>query len=588
MTIYEDQSKPFLALAAQNGITLLPAEEPPGLPPPIADTVYDLSKIDHWGSMAIMLGWGDGSLFRSLLRQTNSRLTLKQIHWVIFDCELHDFAQSLKHKITPDYNVGLTLAVWRAGSESDAMGIAHRLSASHAGIPLMGSLDFYYDHPLNTSATHLRERFRPALRRNLEERLSMPGNSPSDAWDGIRNSILNLPKLIDRPSSTELDNVLNNAPVFCVGSGPHIQLHVDNLRNVQDRAYIICAESAMGALHRADVHPDLVCPMERVDETVGWCEPAAGTKTWFGGIAVVPPGTLEHFDDRLFLIPGSDKIVDWYDPARELSRMWTGHTTCVLGLSVARWMSLGDIYLVGQDLSYGPTGKSHWSEVADYDQCEREYYSGEPCMVLGNCGEYVRSTKIWSVVTSQISEINRQNVETLGLPPVKSIMAHDRMGAVVPGLEPSPFPDLPKIDKIDFSKIPGNPDRKAYWLQCLDILPHDWKRAIKYFERVLNSAHRFGADHPGSWERELFGLAQAINVFGGVTCYSRPITRYLLHNALYNGALNIQIRRRVKSDYQAKCRIAEGIRCMVHDILYLMRFMLPLVEDTCAKARTML
>ena len=76
----------------------------------------------------------------------------------------------------------------------------------------------------------------------------------------VENVRKNLPFLITGKS---LDENWSNIPVFVVGNGPSLDMAIDTLKKLQDNVIILSCGSALSALHKAGIRPDIHVQVER-------------------------------------------------------------------------------------------------------------------------------------------------------------------------------------------------------------------------------------------------------------------------------------------------------------------------------------
>lgn len=553
------------------------------------DHAATLDRISHYGSIAIILGWGDGSLIRDIAHSQDQAIKQKVFYVIIFAGEEDAVNRSLLTNLFcgEDSSVGLWFNVAPAIEPQDALQHVHFMTASHQQIPALAGCDIIDNHTIAEGARQLRKEFTTILRRELEGVLGLPGNCFYDSYVGWKQETLNLPRLLHKPNMVDLRGIVGTAPVICIGSGPSVEDHLDELRDLQDKAYLIAAESAVKSLLENGIEPDMTTPIERVPQTVDFCRCCEGTNVFFAGIPVVPPETLDFFDDRLLMISHSGKLSDWYDPNNVIDRLWAGHSTGMASLVLASWLSAGDIYLVGHDLAYRD-GKSHWTSVANYeDDNDRAYYCGETAETMGNSGKMVSTTKIWQQLIRQITTNNMMRVNTWKLPPFISVMAEDNQGALLRGLRKGPLPTgLTKMDKIDWRACgTGSKGRMKYWSRCVQTLPGDWDIAVQRQRMTYEAVERMGINPNLTFAQECYQMAQATSIIAGVSKPNRPVFNYIGHTMLYMAAMGCHYgRRRAKTPYDVQAAINKTMLTLTHDFGYLLNLYEQDALQTCQQA----
>ncbi|EIY6495093.1 motility associated factor glycosyltransferase family protein [Campylobacter lari] len=257
--------------------------------------------------------------------------------------------------------------------------------------------DINYINTLNTQAIRSL-----ALRR---------GNDPVDALQGIEQFVLNLPKMINHPSFSELKKKRSNKSktAILVATGPSLKKQLPLLKKYANKATIFCVDSAYSILAKEGIKPDYVCMLER-DDTVTKCFDN-DFKDFDKDITFVLV-SLVYKDSIKFLEKNKRKYIlvsRAYPFAYSLGLHEFGYMQC--GLSVAHMNAelailLGheNIIMIGQDLAYSDDGKSHsegfvyGDEFNEYEEDKGKY----ELLAYGGKG-IVQSSNFW-VLFKQVFE----------------------------------------------------------------------------------------------------------------------------------------------------------------------------------------
>ena len=168
------------------------------------------------------------------------------------------------------------------------------------------------------------------------------------------------------PLVNELFGKYQGTPVVCVSPGPSLMNYLDFLKEIQNKALLICVDAALPVLVKNGIKPHFVAAMEPTPRKFNWfLENADNTSginlicgydtyyklldVWQGSKLLALSGRKNFADVALFLdtfFPNEDKLPPAY-------------TVALLCFAVAKEIGGSPIILVGQDLSYGVSGTTH-------------------------------------------------------------------------------------------------------------------------------------------------------------------------------------------------------------------------------------
>ncbi|KXS40475.1 MAG: hypothetical protein AWU54_1967, partial [Candidatus Frackibacter sp. T328-2] len=78
-----------------------------------------------------------------------------------------------------------------------------------------------------------------------------------------RNNIIsNLPYILKNPKADDFFNSFQNIPIICVAAGPSLDKNIDQLKHAKGNALLICVGTALKALLKAGIEPDIVVSMD--------------------------------------------------------------------------------------------------------------------------------------------------------------------------------------------------------------------------------------------------------------------------------------------------------------------------------------
>ena len=237
-------------------------------------------------------------------------------------------------------------------------------------------------------------------------------NSAYDGWMAVRNMIANAPIMLTRLTLCQLSASFD-CPAIAVGSGPSLALHLDEIRNLQGKFLIFCAESAIHGLLEAGIRPNFVCPQERVESPFltkfrEWAP--AEWEPWCICTPMIHPYSLDGFRGRIVPVASWNQPWQWYwskhaQPRRPLIE---GSSTGVCAVTYAASLTTGPIYLVGNDCAYHDND-SHWSGAQmtaglwERDSFNESRVCGyDTVWIEKNGGGQVRSCRLWARFRGEI------------------------------------------------------------------------------------------------------------------------------------------------------------------------------------------
>lgn len=219
------------------------------------------------------------------------------------------------------------------------------------------------------------------------------GNNCHDAMKGLRYVLTNLKSLSKMMVLEPYLDHFHGRPGIVVSSGPSLSNKFEALRAVQDKAVIICADSALKKLLENGIVPFGVACVERDDINAelfqGYAIP--GQVILFAPPLIKPvtvdtyPGPVCTFFRNSYPFKGlPDFLPHWH----------YGLSCSHLAYQALNYLGCGEIALVGQDLAYDrDSGTSHFAGAIDFALAQ--YEGQERIPVVDNQGGQIGSSKDW-------------------------------------------------------------------------------------------------------------------------------------------------------------------------------------------------
>jgi hypothetical protein len=244
-----------------------------------------------------------------------------------------------------------------------------------------------------------------AIRERIVLKLSELGNSAEDTLLGLRQIALVSPWFAFGSSLNIISEEFKGRPFVWVASGPSLDKNFQLLKEINNRAVIICADSALKKLLGDGIIPHIVVALER----------GLNVHRMFEENRIKYP---DYVKDILLVVQAvcvTDVVAKWPGPKVVVGKLeipvdqWLiGHIVrgdlLLSGLSVAHMalqlsnaFGASKVALIGQDLAYGEDMSSHASTtVAENVRDIEKSRAGENALMIpAALGGEVRTTSIW-------------------------------------------------------------------------------------------------------------------------------------------------------------------------------------------------
>jgi hypothetical protein len=245
-------------------------------------------------------------------------------------------------------------------------------------------------------------------------------NTPLDGWMAVQNMLANAPVMLTRPTILDWAGIFNS-PAICVASGPSLADHIDDIKALNGKFPIFCAESAAQGLIKEGIKPHFVCPQERVESPFLSTYKEWAPEEWQPWIIATPmvhPASIQGFRGRLMPVPSWNQPWQWYWKKhsyapwlKERRATIEGCSTGVAAVTYAAILTSGPVYLVGHDCAYDDSDESHWggaqqtaglwsdsasdqSRICGYDRID----------LPGNGRNTVKSCRLWARLRAELSQ----------------------------------------------------------------------------------------------------------------------------------------------------------------------------------------
>ena len=408
-------------------------------------------KAGSSGPCAIVAGTGDGSVVRRAARDYIRVIAL----CLPGETVIHDFPKNVFQFVI--------------ASIHDASFIVSKAFGYMGHTAELEATDFYHSHPIAIDES-VRVNFCRLFYGVLSERPLTMGDDVIDGMQGAYHAALQAHMLVRAPTPDELAPM--TCPAICIGSGPSLADHLDELRALQGKALIICADSALEGLLKAGITPHMVTPLERVWTTLAMFPRKHYPGVVFAGASAVHQDVAAKFDKHLS-IPGSDVLFTWQG-YRQDQLFFYGQSTGVASVALAAKLTSGAIYLVGHDLAFRDN-VSHWD---GYHQAYQLGSGVERLTIEGHDGKEVQTQRLWITFRDEISDTARATGR------VANVNAVTGVGAAITGTLALGLPDPATLPDFALPAWPEPNDARAdAFADVLERLPRDARAVLAGLSR---------------------------------------------------------------------------------------------------------
>ena len=197
------------------------------------------------------------------------------------------------------------------------------------------------------------------------------GNDPRDALMGIEHYMINLPKMLARPTLNQLAKKRRKKTQFAilVATGPSLVKQLPLLKKYAKKATIFCADSAYVILHNHGIKPDYVLSLERPAKTSElfnyYFEEEYDKDIVFVLYTLTHPNSIKYLEKnkRNYVLTQRFLPFGRYLGFMKYGFIGGGMSVMNMAYEFANvWLAHKKLVLIGQDLAYSNEGKSHPQE----------------------------------------------------------------------------------------------------------------------------------------------------------------------------------------------------------------------------------
>ena len=174
------------------------------------------------------------------------------------------------------------------------------------------------------------------------------------------NIIINLSYIFKNPKADDFFGTFEGIPAICVSAGPSLDKNIEEIKNAEGKALIMCVGTALKALLKHNINPDIVVSIDGNEANY----------KHFKDIAEIPDTYLfaemgnhyriqSQWNDKQAFFTMKRNFSGWVEKLKgEYTPIKTGGTVAHSMVDLAYKLGADPIVLVGQDLAYAE-GRTH-------------------------------------------------------------------------------------------------------------------------------------------------------------------------------------------------------------------------------------
>lgn len=238
-------------------------------------------------------------------------------------------------------------------------------------------------------------------KRACRQVMLLAGNDPMDSFLGMDNMLMNIKNIVSTPGINLLFDRFKGMPGVTVASGPSLSKNLHLLKDIRERALIVCCDASLMPLMKRDIRPHIVITMERTDGTEFFYEKVPDFEgIYLAFCPLVRPKTFDSYKGKKFVVNRKFSHFNWLH--LDKGTLNFGPSVGNMAFKVAEVLGCDPIIMIGQDLAFAEDGDTHVSEMVFGER--DEYYHTNVLEVEGNDGRAVKTSNSWEVFKVHFEE----------------------------------------------------------------------------------------------------------------------------------------------------------------------------------------
>lgn len=354
------------------------------------------------------IGIGEGHHIKKIQEKMSKDCTL-----IIIEPDLNLFFYAIKHfDLSSNISNEQTyfLASNYSNFELDLMNILYKV------LKKISSFEIYFLQSTYNLFDKEYEKIKELLYTKIIYVRKTIGNSPIDTLEGLEHMIINSYYSIESDSIIDNEKTgFEDVPIISVASGPSLNKNIHLLKQMEDKALIICSDSAYESLLKEGIKPHIVTIVERGKNVYDYLfvNRTIPKDITLVTEALIYPEIFNCFEGKKVTVFRENMFIEkWIGDAVGGTKLVIGPSVANLNIAIAKKLKPKCLILVGQDLAYSESGSSHAKGTAhENNTIENDLEKGNNIeYVEGISGKLIKTTKIWKYflewINNDISNLN--------------------------------------------------------------------------------------------------------------------------------------------------------------------------------------
>jgi len=231
-----------------------------------------------------------------------------------------------------------------------------------------------------------------ALRFSVQHLMQSIGNDPYDSLLGVEYTLENLKPILEDPGIASFKDLFKGKPGIVIGAGPSLNKNIHFLKEAYHKALLISVDAALKPLIEAGIRPHITTNIERLKGQDAFFSGLDNLEdTFFVFCPVVHPSTYDAYQGPKIIAHRYEEIMEWLESGK--GALGGGPMVGNFAFSIAHYLGCNPIIMVGQDLSFKPTGSTHVKGMVFGTQ---ESYRDDMSEVEGNFGDILMTNRTFA------------------------------------------------------------------------------------------------------------------------------------------------------------------------------------------------
>ena len=223
----------------------------------------------------------------------------------------------------------------------------------------------------------------------IKQAVTLIGNCPNDALEGLDTSLSNLKLHLDLPGIKDLEGAFNGWPGIVISSGPSLDKNIRALKQFEGKAIMAAADASLRPLLEEGIKPNFITSLERIEKTGGLFDGISKGEVEDSFLVAAPlchPHTFKNYPGPVISCEREHGFWRMFDLEKGL--LAPGPSAGNMAYRLLKFLGCSPIILVGQDLAFSEDGRTH-TKASRYGDRQSNYLNH----IVDIKGNYVDSLK---------------------------------------------------------------------------------------------------------------------------------------------------------------------------------------------------